>query len=132
MEKINRPPRCRCKSDSGSYQVRARVERFIEPALLTLLADKPSYGYELAEALEDDFVDSRIDFGNLYRLLRSLEEEGLVSSNWIDEFSGPLKRIYSITEEGENLLDEWIKSLHDTNRQILNLIERYNKQKTKV
>ena len=31
----------------------------------------------------------RIDMGNLYRILRSLEREGLVDSTWDDDAPGP-------------------------------------------
>ena len=32
--------------------------------------------------------------GNLYRVLRALEADGLVSSEWNDDAPGPAKRIY--------------------------------------
>jgi len=44
-----RQPRCRCRVGPGSFEVRARVERFAEPAVLLLLAGGPSYGYELVD-----------------------------------------------------------------------------------
>jgi hypothetical protein len=92
--KVDRQPRCRCRVGPGSFEVRARVERFAEPAVLLLLAEGPSHGYELADALEELLEEGRVDFGNLYRLLRSLEGEGLVASSWSEDTPGPLKRIY--------------------------------------
>ena len=53
--------------------MRARVERFGEPALLALLAARPTHGYELIEQLPDVSGDDRVDVGNLYRALRALE-----------------------------------------------------------
>lgn len=125
MDKRGRQPRCRCRLGPGNYQVQARVERFIEPAVLLLLAESPSHGYELAEALESFLEDGRVDFGNLYRLLRSLESEGLVTSVWSEEAPGPLKRTYKITEEGSQLLDAWVESLRAGQERIASLLRRY-------
>ncbi len=33
--------------------------------------------------------ERRVDLGNLYRLLRSLEEEGVVASEWDEASPGP-------------------------------------------
>ena len=69
--------------------VRARVERFTEPAILLLLREGPKHGYQLLERLPElSAGDGHIDLGNLYRLLRALEAEGLVSSQW-QARSGP-------------------------------------------
>ena len=125
MEKIGHQPRCRCRLGPGNYQVQARVERFIEPAVLLLLAEGPSHGYELAEALEGLFNEGRVDFGNLYRLLRSLESEGLVASVWGEDAPGPLKRTYQITSEGSILLDAWAESLRVGQERVASLLRRY-------
>jgi len=61
------------------------VYRFIEPVLLLMLRDKGhSYGYELSENLgEYALTDAQIERAALYRTLRTLEENGHVSSSWI-------------------------------------------------
>lgn len=87
--------------------MRARVERFGEPALLSLLADRPTHGYELIERLPELSGETRVDVGNLYRTLRALEEEGLVASEWQADLPGPTKRTYTLTEEGIDLLAAW-------------------------
>ena len=47
----------------GHWGVRARVERCSEPALLLLLRERPTHGYELLEALPDDDAEGlRIAF----------------------------------------------------------------------
>jgi DNA-binding PadR family transcriptional regulator len=52
----------------GHWGVRARVERFSEPALLLLLRERPTHGYELLEALPELTGEARVDMGNLYRV----------------------------------------------------------------
>ncbi len=125
MKGAGRQPRCRCRLGPGRFEVRARIERFVEPAVLLLLAEGPSHGYELADALEALLEEGRVDFGNLYRLLRSLEDEGIVSSTWVEEAPGPLKRTYELTVEGAALLGAWVVSLRSGQRRIAALVDRY-------
>ena len=91
--------------------MRARVERFGELALLILLARRPTHGYELIERLPELSGEERVDVGNLYRTLRSLEEEGLVSSEWSADLPGPTKRTYTLTEEGREVLASWLQAV---------------------
>lgn len=121
----DRRPRCRHRVGPASFEVRAKVERFAEPAVLLLLAERPSHGYEIAESLEDLLMEGRVDFGNLYRLLRSLETEGLVISSWNEEVPGPLKRTYELTGEGAALLGAWTASLRAGVQRIDALLQRY-------
>jgi PadR family transcriptional regulator PadR len=67
------------------------------------------YGYSLMKSLsEKDFV---IDQGTLYPLLRRLEDQGLLVSDWRLEGARP-RRYYVISPEGiqilERLQTEWI------------------------
>ncbi|MDA8294275.1 MAG: PadR family transcriptional regulator [Actinomycetota bacterium] len=123
--RVDRQPRCRCRIGPGRFEVRARIERFAEPAVLLLLAEGKSHGYQLAEDLEALLGEGRVDFGNLYRLLRSLEEEGLIASTWSEEAPGPQKRVYSLTGEGAALLDAWAASLQARSDRIGELLARY-------
>jgi PadR family transcriptional regulator, regulatory protein PadR len=104
----------------------ARVERFAEPALLLLLRERPMHGYELIERLpEVAGAETRVDVGNLYRLLRGLEEEGVVTSEWSAELPGPAKRTYELTDEGRALLDRWAESLQEAQGVLSSFLERY-------
>jgi PadR family transcriptional regulator PadR len=83
--------------------------RFIEPVLLLMLRDKGhSYGYELSENLgEYALTDAQIERAALYRTLRTLEENGHVTSTWDTEAAGPARRVYSLTDSGLAHLQEW-------------------------
>lgn len=83
--------------------------RFVEPVLLLLLRTKgQSYGYELAAELpRHALTDSSIEAAALYKTLRQLEENGCVTSIWDVDRNGPARRVYSLTERGEEHLDEW-------------------------
>ena len=60
-----------------------------EPALLLLLREHPAHGYDLLDRLPELTGEQRVEMGNLYRLFRALEEEGLVKSAWDDASPGP-------------------------------------------
>jgi poly-beta-hydroxybutyrate-responsive repressor len=109
----------------GHWGVRARVERFSEPALLLLLRERATHGYELLEALPSLTGEARVDMGNLYRVLRALEEDGLVTSRWEAGTPGPAKRTYELTAEGNRLLDEWAAALRRSRERIDTFIDRY-------
>ena len=66
------------------------------------------YGYTLRKALAD--LGLAIDEGTLYPLLRRLETQGLLTSEWREEDKRE-KRFYRLSAEGrtilKQLLDEW-------------------------
>lgn len=116
-------PRHRERGDDG-WRVRARVERFAEPAVLILLAERPTHGYELLERLPALLGDGRVDVGNLYRFLRALEHDGVVTSEWSGDLPGPAKRTYALTDDGRALLDAWLASLAELRRSLDDVLER--------
>jgi poly-beta-hydroxybutyrate-responsive repressor len=109
--------------------VLARVERFAEPALLLLLRERPAHGYDLLERLPELTGEARVEMGNLYRLLRGLEEEGLVSSEWDDSSPGPAKRRYAITADGERLLEHWAEALQRSQQRTARFLARYEERR---
>jgi len=118
--------RSRHQTRPGHWHVRARVERFVEPSLLLLLRERPLHGYELIERLPELAGEGRIDVGNLYRLLRALEAEGLVTSEWSADLPGPAKRTYELTPEGQRLLDRWAEALREAQQDVQNFLNRYD------
>ena len=98
-------------SDTREWLVASRVERFFEPAVLLALRERPYHGYELVETVSTWGPEYDVDSGNLYRMLRSLEEDGLVSSNWADGDRGGSRRIYELEPKGERVLAAWAESL---------------------
>ena len=122
-------PRGRSHLHGGGWHVHARVERFVEPSLLLLLRGRQMHGYELIDrigALAGE--DARVDVGNLYRLLRALEDEGVVRSEWSAELPGPAKRTYELTDAGRALLDRWAEALRDVQGVIAGFLTRYEEE----
>src|SRR5437879_3735359 len=124
MRGHHRQPRSR-HFHGGRWRVQARVERFVEPALLLLLRERPAHGYELLERLPELTGEQRVEMGNLYRLLRALEDEELVSSEWDDSSPGPAKRRYALTPAGAHLLDHWAEALRRSQERTSEFLKRY-------
>jgi PadR family transcriptional regulator PadR len=105
------------------------VERFVEPSLLLLLRERPMHGYELIERLPDVAgTATPVDVGNLYRVLRALEEEGIVRSEWSADLPGPAKRTYELTADGRRLLDRWAEALRGAQGVISSFLDRYEEE----
>ncbi len=70
--------------------------------------DEPQYGYSLIKRLAEGGLE--IDQGTLYPLLRRLESQGLLTSDWRIEGERP-RRYYVLSEAGRQLLprlkEEW-------------------------
>ena len=60
----------------------------------------PQYGYSLRQALADQGMV--VEEGTLYPLLRRLEGQGLLASEWRIE-DGPPRRYYTLSDEGKRL-----------------------------
>lgn len=63
---------------------------------------QPEYGYSLRQALAERGMP--IEEGTLYPLLRRLEEQGLLTSEWRLE-EGPPRRYYVLSAEGRAQYD---------------------------
>jgi PadR family transcriptional regulator PadR len=78
-------------------------------AVLSQLNEE-QYGYSLLKLISEQGLE--LDQGTLYPLLRRLESQGLLSSDWNTEGSRP-RRYYVISPEGQELLprlkEEWNK-----------------------
>lgn len=71
----------------------------------------PKYGYELNKLLEDSGYP--VDQSTLYPMLRRLEKENILSSEW-NENNNRTQKYYVLTKEGLDLwkflCDEWKKT----------------------
>jgi PadR family transcriptional regulator PadR len=90
--------------DTAISQLRRGVLEF---CVLALLRDGERYSYELVRALGD--ADSLVTTeGTLYPLLGRLRREGAVDSTWRESSSGPPRRYYRLTHEGQTALSNFV------------------------
>jgi len=79
----------------------------------------PRYGYELRQILADQGMP--IEEGTLYPLLRRLETQGLLNSEWRIE-DGPPRRYYSLNADGRRLLEKLTESWQGMNDAMVRLL----------
>src|SRR6187431_1894851 len=73
-----------------------------------LLLRRPGYGYALLDQLRD--LGFAVDANTLYPLLRRLESQGMLVSEWNTQEARP-RKFYRISPEGERLaaalIEDW-------------------------
>jgi PadR family transcriptional regulator PadR len=79
------------------------------------------YGYTLRQSLEDAGLP--IEEGALYPLLRRLEAQGLLTSEWREDAKRN-KRFYRLSPEGEDILAQLLGEWNAISESILRLTER--------
>lgn len=77
----------------------------LELCVLRLLADGPTYGYDLAQRLTSAGLGD-VKGGTLYPLLRRLETAGEVEIEWRPGESGPGRKFYKLNDDGHARLAE--------------------------
>lgn len=80
----------------------------METALLITLLEESGHGYALTERVQQLVGNGvYVDPGSVYRILRLLEEAGMVSSTWEAGVAGPQRRTYTVEPAGRELLRSW-------------------------
>ena len=78
------------------------------------------YGYTLRKALDDDGLP--IDEGTLYPLLRRLESQGLLVSEWREEEKRN-KRFYRLSPVGQEILEQLLAEWQAMNHSIGKIVQ---------
>jgi len=89
------------------------LDRLLKPAVLVLLAREKTHGYDVVQRLKglEMFADVPPDTSGVYKALKSMEEEGLISSKWEQRGAGPAKKRYALTKDGKICLKRWAGTL---------------------
>jgi PadR family transcriptional regulator, regulatory protein PadR len=98
------------------------LKGIISIAIIDLIKDKSVHGGEIYQSLKEKF---QIDTprGIIYTILRRMEGDGLVVSNWDIQESGPARRLYRITEEGLEYLKYAMDKLRRSRQMIMILLD---------
>jgi len=103
----------------------------IETALLITLSEAKGHGYALVERVEQLVGDQLyVDPGSIYRILRSLEEAGMIASSWETSAAGPLRRTYTLQPSGCRLLKAWADVLAERGQALVRLSNLAREQLT--
>lgn len=73
-----------------------------ELAILSLIAERPRYGYQIEETIEErgmrEWTD--IGFSSIYYLLKKLTGAGLLTQETRESNVGPARKVYTATQAG--------------------------------
>ncbi|MGA2002206.1 MAG: PadR family transcriptional regulator [Terriglobales bacterium] len=86
--------------------INAQIKRgSAELAVLTLLAEHPLHGYEIAKRIEEQTGGVlRFDMASLYPMLYRFERRSWVKAEWQTMANGRRRRCYRLTAEGRKQL----------------------------
>ena len=115
-----RPPHPRSLPERG----------WIQFLLLRVLHERPMHGYRLIESMEArGLVQSgRFETGSVYTILNRMEKRGLLSSVKSAGETGRIRRIYSITEVGEEALKRGLEGVIQRKTIMDELTEYYHQK----
>ena len=87
-------------------QMTEMLKGTLEGIVLSILAERPAYGYEItAELRERGFTD--IAEGTIYALLIRIETKKLVAVDKVPSAKGPPRKVYTLNAQGRDYLDEF-------------------------
>ena len=102
----------------------APPRHFVLPAVLLLLSEEPSYGYQLVKGLRA-FRFGDVDRPAVYRALAQLEKDRLVQSWSAESKAGQARRVYGLTEDGERALRTWMGVVKEERDALDRVLRRY-------
>lgn len=106
-----------------------KSERLMVVSVLSCLYEEEDYGYQLLAKLSRFGIDVKaVRPATLYRVLRKLEEQGMIASRWTDSSQGPNQRLYTITPQGFNAYLAWLARLKERQHQIYLLLDKAKEQ----
>ena len=106
--------------EKAKIQMRRGV---LELCILSILAEQEAYASDIIQRLEES--ELIVVEGTVYPLLSRLKNAGLLEYRWEESTSGPPRKYYNITNEGQgflkDLLHSWNQLVHAVNNSTKNI-----------
>lgn len=88
------------------------IDGHVEPMILAVLGDGPSYGYQIGQdLLERSAGVLKLGEGTLYPVLHRMESRGLIAATWRTGENGRERKYYRLTPKGRRAMaehaDQW-------------------------
>jgi len=93
----------------------------LEYILLGLIREEPAHGYALYEKLRSTAELSliwQVKRSKLYYLLDKLESDDLLTSSITSQTPYPDRKVYQITDQGNDILEKWLYSPVQSSRYV--------------
>ena len=107
----------------------APPRRFVLPALLLFLSERPAHGYALVPQLQA-LRFGHVDRPAVYRALAQLEQDGLVEASAQSPKAGQARRVYRVTATGERVLRVWMDIVKEEHDHLGHVLRRYQATET--
>lgn len=94
----------------------------LEVAILGLVYEKPQYGYQLEKTIEGWGMRNwtQIGFSSIYYVLKKLEKKELVESKLEKVEGKPSRKVFTITDQGKEIMKETLTDLLSWNKKLIN------------
>jgi PadR family transcriptional regulator AphA len=93
--------------------------------VLGLLAQQPMSGYDVKRCFESfGWLIHSPSFGSLYPALHALLEDEYLTMQVVEGESGLSRKVYSITEAGQQVLEEWMDESMETDTSLKTFLMR--------
>jgi PadR family transcriptional regulator, regulatory protein PadR len=113
---------------SGGIERRRVIQpgNYLHGCLLLLIAESPTHGYDLVERLSALGL-ANVDSAAVYRVLRTLNRDGLLESWWEESGAGPVRRRYRISEAGAASLERWAAAVGESASSLSSFVDRHRR-----
>ncbi len=101
----------------NAENVKAQMRKgVLEFCILEILAKGPAYVSDIINVLKEARLI--VVEGTLYPLLTRQKNSGLLDYHWEESMSGPPRKYYKLTPDGENFLNELESSWEELNESV--------------
>ena len=97
----------------------------LEYCILSIIKKGDAYASDIIDELKK--AEMIVVEGTLYPLLTRLKNDNLLQYRWEESTSGPPRKYYALTDEGESFLNE----LGETWNQLIDAVEKVTKETLK-
>lgn len=111
--------------DNAKSQMRKGM---LEYCVMLLLKKEPSYASDIILRLKD--ANLIVVEGTLYPLLTRLKKDGLLGYEWQESTQGPPRKYYTLTCQGEEMLEELNKAWNELESTVNHLKELTGNKET--
>ena len=94
--------------------------------VLIQLKSGPMYGLAILEKMKAEMPFCPFDTAAIYRALQQLEQQGAVEFDWDTSEPGPARKWYRITEQGEQLLEEFRSDIEKRLKNLTYFMDKLN------
>jgi len=107
------------KLEKTTAQMRRGV---LELCVLSVISDKEVYTSDIIDTMKE--AELIVVEGTVYPLLTRLKNDDILKYKWEESTSGPPRKYYSLTEKGNEILNQLKESWNELNKSVTKLLNK--------